>query len=164
LNTKYADLANVACDIFFIMPYGVGVEARFSLVRDVIGWRQSKTTGQTLCEKVVGCQFTRSNAGLIAGDIPITHPRDSDNDAEIKKEAEQRKLHRMAKVHDFLKMWQGSENLCSTRKAMRAQNPQITAVQYISDMEVTVKSCWSAFQHDGAAAFQSTKKLPLSPT
>jgi hypothetical protein len=31
-----------------------------------------------------------------------------DNDLEMKKEAEEWKLHRMAKVHDFLVMWQGS--------------------------------------------------------
>jgi len=27
---------------------------------------------------------------------------------ELKREAEEKKLHRMAKVHDFLEMWQGS--------------------------------------------------------
>jgi len=30
---------------------------------------------------------------------------------DIKKEAEERKLHGMAKVHDILEMWQGSQNL-----------------------------------------------------
>jgi len=29
----------------------------------------------------------------------------TENDLEMKKEAEERKLHRMAKVHDFLEMW-----------------------------------------------------------
>jgi len=49
--SKYADLSNVVSDIFSIIPHGVGVEASFSLGRDVIGWRQSKTTGETLREK-----------------------------------------------------------------------------------------------------------------
>jgi len=40
-------------DIFSIIPHGVGVEASFSLGRDVIGWRQSTTTGETLGEQVV---------------------------------------------------------------------------------------------------------------
>jgi hypothetical protein len=53
LNPKYADLANVVHDIFSIMPHTVGVKASISHGRDVIGWRQSKTTGQTLREKVV---------------------------------------------------------------------------------------------------------------
>jgi len=56
-HSKYADLCNVARDIFSTIPHGVGVEASFSLGRDVIGWRQSKTTGETLREKVVIRQF-----------------------------------------------------------------------------------------------------------
>jgi len=52
-HSKYADLSNVARDIFSIIPHGVGVEASFSLGRDVIGWRQSNTTGETLQGKVV---------------------------------------------------------------------------------------------------------------
>jgi len=49
-HSKYADLSNVAGDIFSIIPHGVGVEASVSLARDVIGYRQSKTTGETLRE------------------------------------------------------------------------------------------------------------------
>jgi len=56
-HTKYADLSNVARDVFSIIPHGVGVGASSSLGRDVIGWRQSKTTGETLHEKVVVMQF-----------------------------------------------------------------------------------------------------------
>jgi len=39
-HSKCANLSNVARDIFSIIPHGVGVEASFSLGRDVIGWRQ----------------------------------------------------------------------------------------------------------------------------
>jgi hypothetical protein len=56
-HSKYADLCNVACNILSIIPHGVTVEASFSHVRDVIGWRQSKTTGETLHEKVVVRQY-----------------------------------------------------------------------------------------------------------
>jgi len=52
-HSKYADLSNVARNIFSIIPHGIGVEASSSVGRDVIGWRQSKTTGETLHEKVV---------------------------------------------------------------------------------------------------------------
>jgi hypothetical protein len=38
------------------------------------------------------------------------------NNSEMKKEAVERKLHRMAKVHDILAMWQGSQNLHATPK------------------------------------------------
>jgi hypothetical protein len=57
MHSKYADLSNVARDIFSIIRHGVGVQASFSLRQDVIGWMQSKTTGETLREKVVVRQF-----------------------------------------------------------------------------------------------------------
>jgi hypothetical protein len=81
----------------------------------------------------------------------------------MKKEAEERKLHRMAKVHDVLGMWQGSQNLRATQKESRAQNNHMTAVGYISDTEEIVKASWSLFQHDGAAAFKLSGRLPLPP-
>ena len=110
-HSKYADLSNVARDIFSIRPHGVGVEASFSLGRDVVGWRQSKTTSETLREKVVVRQFARANNGILPGTDPELDTTNTENNSEMKKEAEERKLHRMAKVHDFLEMWQGSQNL-----------------------------------------------------
>jgi len=56
-HSQYAYLSNEARNIFSLIPHGVGVEASFSLGRDVIGWRQSKTTHKTLHEKVVVRQF-----------------------------------------------------------------------------------------------------------
>jgi hypothetical protein len=52
-HSKYINLSNVTLDIFSMIPDGIGVEASFSLEREVIGWRQSKTTCETLCTKVV---------------------------------------------------------------------------------------------------------------
>jgi len=71
----------------------------------------------------------------------------------MKKEAEERKSHSMAKVHNFLEMWQGSQNLGATQQESCAQNKQMTTVRYISDTEEIVKALWSLIQHDGAAAF-----------
>jgi len=162
-HSKYADLSNVARDIFSIIPHGVGVEASFSLGRDVIGWRQSKTTGETLREKIVVRQYARANNGILAGNDPVLDKSESDNHLELKREAEEKKLHRMAKVHDFLEMWQGSQNLRTTQMESRAQNKQMTAVGYISDTEERVKASWSIFQHDGAAAFKLSERSPLPP-
>jgi hypothetical protein len=50
-HSNYADLSNVARDIFSIIPPGVRVETSFSLRRDVIGWRQSKTTTRTFTKR-----------------------------------------------------------------------------------------------------------------
>jgi hypothetical protein len=54
-HSKYADLSNMAHDIFSIIPNGVGMEASLSVGRNLIGWRQSKTPGETLHENVVLC-------------------------------------------------------------------------------------------------------------
>ena len=151
----------MARDIFSIIPHGVGVEASFSLGRDVIGWRQSKTTGESLREKVVVRQFAQANNGLLAGDNPELDPTSADNNMEMKREAEQKKLHQIAKVDDFLEMWQGSQNLRATQKESPAQNKQMTAIGYISDTEEIIKASWSLFQHDDAAAFKLSEKSPV---
>jgi hypothetical protein len=52
-HSKYTDLSNVADNIFSVIRHGVRVEASFSLGRDVIGWRQSKSTGQTVRKKLL---------------------------------------------------------------------------------------------------------------
>jgi len=162
-HSKYANLSNVARNIVSIIPHGVGVEASFSRGRDVIGWRQSKTTGETLWEKVVVRQYARANNGILAGDDTGLDRSEFNNDLELKKEAEEKKLHRMAKVQDILEMWQGSQNLRTTQKESRAQNKQMTAVGYISDTEESVTASWSIFQHDGAAAFILSERSPLPP-
>ena len=162
-NSKYVNLSNVACDIFSIIPDGVGVGASCSLRRDVIGWKQSKTTGKTIHKKVVVRLYARANSRLLAGEDPVLDPNNTDNDMELKREAEEMKLHRMANVHDFLEMWQGSQTIKATQKKSRAQNKQMTAVGYISDTEEIVKASWSKFHHDGAAAFKLSENSPLPP-
>jgi hypothetical protein len=82
----------VARDIFSIIPHAVRVEASFSLRRDVIGWRQSKSTGETFHEKVVVRQYARANNRILAGDNPVLDTTEAEYDIELKREAEARKL------------------------------------------------------------------------
>jgi len=161
--SKYADLSNVASDIFSNIPHVVGVKASYSLGWDVIRWTQSKTTGMTLGEQVVVRQFARADCGSLPGDNPVLDSNSTDNDMEIKREAEEQKMHWMAKVHDLLDMWQGSHNPRATQKESRAQNDQMKAVGYISDTEEIVKASWSKFLHDGMAAFELSEKSPVPP-
>ena len=135
----------MACDIVHIIPHRVAVEASFPLGRDDIGWRQSKTTGETLRENVVVRQFAPADNGILAGTDPELDPTNTENESEMKKAVEERKLHRMAMVHDFLEMWQGSENLCATQKESRARNKQVNAVGYILDTEEIINASWSLF-------------------
>jgi len=101
----------VACDIFCIITHGVGVEASISLGRDVIAWRQLKTTGGNLRQTVVVGQFSPANSGSLARNNPVLDPSSPDNDILMKREVEEKKLHRMAKVHNLLEIWQGSQTL-----------------------------------------------------
>ena len=133
IHSNCTNLSNVVCYIFSIIPHSVGVEASFSLARDVIGWKQSKTTVETLRKKVVVRQGARPNTGILAGDKSESDTTNTENDSERMNEAEERTLHRMAKVNDFLEMWQVSQNVQATQKKSRAQNEQMTATGYISD-------------------------------
>jgi len=53
----------------------------------------------------------------------------------MKNLAEERKMHRIAKINDFLEMWQGSQMLSAAEQEFLAQNKQMTADGYISDTE-----------------------------
>jgi len=122
MHSKYADLSNVACDIFPIIPHGVRVEDSFSLGCDVIDWRQSKTTGETLWEKVVVRQLAQGNNGIFAGDYTALDPTQTENNLQLKRAVEESIFDRMAKVHNVLEMWQGSRNLRATHKESRAKS------------------------------------------
>jgi len=71
----------------------------------------------------------------LAGTDPELDTTNTENDLEMKKDAKERKLHRMAKVHNFLEMLKGSQNLRATQKESRVQNKQMTTVAYILDTE-----------------------------
>jgi len=93
---KYTDHSIVVCNIFPIIPPGGRVEDSFSWGRDVIGRRHSKTTYQTLRDHVVGRQFTEPNHGILAGTDPEFDTTNTEQDWEMKKEEEERNLHRIA--------------------------------------------------------------------
>ena len=139
------------------------MEVSFSFRPDVIGWRRLTTTGETLCEKLVVKQFAQANNGILAGADPELDTTNTANDSEMKKDVEEPKSQRMAKVHDFLEMWQGSQNLRATQKESHAETKQMTAVGYISDTEEIIKALSSLFQHDGAASFKLSERSPLPP-
>jgi len=163
MHSKYADLSNVARDIFSIIPHGVGVEDSFSLARDVTWVEAVKNHRRDPSQNVVVRLFSQVSNGLLAGEDPVLDPSSIENDMEMKREAEEKKFHWTAKVHDFLEIWQGCQNLRATPKESRTQNKQMTAVGYISVTEGIVKASWSNFQHDGAAALKLSEKSPVPP-
>jgi len=132
-----------------IIPHGVGVEASFSLVRNDIRWRQSKTTGETFRERAVATQFVQASNGIFAGSVPSLDTAYSGNDSDMKRDVKESKLHWMAKVHNFLEMWQGSQNLCATQKESHDQNMPMTDIEFILYTEEIFKVSSSLFQPDG---------------
>ena len=106
-------------------------------------------------------QFAQAHNGLLAGADLELDTTSTENDMEMKREVEQRMLHWMAKAHDFLEMWQGSQNLWPTQKDSRTQIKLMRAIGYTADTEEIVKASWSNFKHDGAAAFKLSERLPV---
>jgi len=104
MHWKYADLSNLARNIHSVIPHGVWQEACLSHAQKVIGWREPKTTCETLWENVIVKQFARANNGMLAGDCAALDTEETENHFELKKEVKERKLHRMANVYDFLEM------------------------------------------------------------
>jgi len=75
-----------------------------------------------------------------------------EHNVEMKREVEERILHRIAKVHDLLEMWHGSQNVPAMQKESSTQNMQISAVRYISVTDEIVRVSWSNFGNNGEAA------------
>jgi len=66
----------------------------------------------------------------------------TENNLEIKTEAEERKLHRTSKVYDFLEMWHRSHNWYTIEKKSDFQNKQMSGLGHIWDTDEIVKTSW----------------------
>jgi len=102
--------------MFSIILHGFGVEDNSSVGRYIIEWEQPEPTSETLREKVIQKQCARANHGILASDDPALNSTNTEKDLEMNDRVEQWKSHRMAKVYNFLEMWQGSQNLHPTQK------------------------------------------------
>lgn len=88
-HMMYPNLPNVACNIFSIIPHGVGVEARFSLGCDGVSKRQSKTTCKTPRQKVMVRLFPQANNRMLACDDPALDTMNTEYHSEVKREGEE---------------------------------------------------------------------------
>jgi len=80
----------VTHDIFAIIPDGIGVEVSFSLEGMMIGWTQSKTTGENYRENVIARQFNRANNSILAGDDLSLDTTETENNLEMRKQVKAR--------------------------------------------------------------------------
>jgi hypothetical protein len=70
---------------------------------------------------------------IIVRDDSALHTSNTEYTLELSSEVEKRTLYRMAKIHDFVAMWQGSLNQHATPKELQAPNKELTDVEYVSD-------------------------------
>jgi hypothetical protein len=90
--------------------------------------------------------------------------KETQNDVELKKVVEEKILQRMTKVHNYLEMWQGNQNLHVTQKKSRGQYKQMTAIGHISDTEKIIKASCSHLQHVPVTAFKLSERSLLPPS
>jgi len=86
-----------------------------------------------------------------------------ENNLQMQRQVEERKLHGMAKVDHFLEIWGGSQGLSATQKESRNHNTQMAAVGYILDTQEIVKVSWSNYEHDGGVAFKLPERSHVPP-
>lgn len=71
MHTVNADPSTVERDVFCIILHGVRMETSYFLPWDVVSWRQSNTTGETLGEKDIIRQLELVNNAILAADEPV---------------------------------------------------------------------------------------------
>jgi hypothetical protein len=78
----------------------------------------------------------------LVGNDPASDTTNTKDNMDMMRGEEESKLHRMAKVHDSVEMWQASQNLLGLQQKSHAQNKQTTAIDYISDTEEIIEGFW----------------------
>jgi len=89
-HSKYPNLSDGAWDKFSIKWHGLQVEASIFLGWDVISWRQSKTTPETLYNQVITRQFAPANIGILVGDDLAMDTMNTENDLQMKRQTEKK--------------------------------------------------------------------------
>jgi hypothetical protein len=93
MYSKSTNISDAAHKIFSILPHGVRVEASFLIARDVICWRQSKSSGEMLGEEVVLKQFSIAYNRILVHDYTALDSIETELKLALKRDAETRKLH-----------------------------------------------------------------------
>lgn len=156
---EYALLSRMARDIFSVIPHGVGVESSFSLGRDLIGWRQSSTNGETLRRKVIVRQYARSNSGILPG-IPDKGNNIDSTDNNKQKE-EDRKLMRLVGIRDHIIFKRSRKDRRRAKESLTKKN---CLFGYISDRAEAEPRGWESFDDSGKHAFLLHRKSRTGKT
>jgi hypothetical protein len=107
----------------------------------------SNATCKTLGKNSIERQYAQANNRILARNNPVLDTTEAENNIALKRKAEERIFHTIAKGYDLLGMWQGSQNLRATQKASRPQPKQMTAVGYLLNTEEIVDASWTNFHN-----------------
>jgi hypothetical protein len=118
----FAPLAKMACDIFSVIPHGVGVETNYSFGQDSIGWRQGQTSGATLQQKVIVRKYAPANTRILPrpDDNLVSNPK-IDQIKKKKQKEEGWELMGLAGIADHL-IFQKSRRERRAKKSQTAEN------------------------------------------
>jgi hypothetical protein len=83
------DLPNVPHNTFSVLLHHVRLEASLSVGEEFGGWRQSKTTGDTVCERVILWQYAGPIEWILAGNELALDTLNTENDLQMQREAEE---------------------------------------------------------------------------
>jgi len=81
------------------------VEVSVTFGQDVIDSSQSKPTEYTLSEKVIVRYSASANNGISGGDNPTLDVTTTEDNLQLKRQAEDITLHKIANMHCVLDMW-----------------------------------------------------------
>jgi len=83
----------------------------FTLPKIVSAGGRQKLHVRPFQKKVIVWQSARANNMMLVGINLELHSNNTENNSKMKNDAVQMKLHRFAKVHNYLQMKQGSQNI-----------------------------------------------------
>jgi hypothetical protein len=79
--------------IISIITHDVGEEGSFSVEEDYIGWRLSKSPCEKIRENIIVRQLTYTSLELVTCNDAVLDMINTENELEMKREAEERILH-----------------------------------------------------------------------
>ena len=113
--------------------------------REVWYWRQAVSNPPAVCFWRVWQSSSSLTEPFRLDRNIVSWCFNTENESQMKWEAEGTKLLRMTNVHYWLDMWQSRRNLRATENESHTQYTQIIAVEYISGTEEIITASWSLF-------------------
>ena len=156
-DIKYLQrVEQMARDIFSCVPHGVGVESSFSIARNVISWKQSRMTANTLKSNMIVRQhLLKKNTYTYRGD------RHSDPNHDQNPKIVMKRLNKLLCFTDY-QHFAACADAQATSRLPHEENPGIGFIS--GDEKEKDKKSWEAFEDDGTKYATLPVKAPKKRT